>query len=92
MTHTEAITAIKKQCYFANLKDEAKEALDMAIKSLSEPTIPLSVIEKIKAQLTEYKGYCSYARSKDDFFNAGREKALTDALDLIDQAIKECDT
>lgn len=36
MTKEEAIKNIKEHCYFANLIPQAKEALDMAIKSLEQ--------------------------------------------------------
>ena len=36
MTREEAIKNIKEHCYFANLIPRAKEALDMAIKSLEQ--------------------------------------------------------
>lgn len=83
MTNAEAIKAIKAHCYFANLKDEAKEALDIAIKALSEPTIPLSVIGDIKAEIereSDYKPYEMY----------DMKWAFNKTLSIIDKAVKEC--
>lgn len=36
MTREEAIKTIKEHCYFNNLVPEAKEALNMAIKTLEQ--------------------------------------------------------
>lgn len=56
MTREEAIEKLKHERdedIFAPTfyRDKIHEALTMAIEALSEPTIPLSVIEKIKADV-----------------------------------------
>lgn len=46
MTREEAIKNIKEHCYFARLRDDAKEALDMAIKALEQkPSKPMIEID-----------------------------------------------
>lgn len=52
-----------------------------------EPTIPLSVIEKIKAEIIQY-----FMENKDseDLFLAGCGDGAYHALAIIDKAVKEC--
>lgn len=54
-----------------------KEAYEKAIKALSEPTIPLSVIEKITTEIEERATY------------EGIYLDRADVLDIIDKAVKE---
>lgn len=88
MTNAEAIEVISQDipCEYDM---DLIEALEMAIEALSEPTIPLSVIDKIKAEINEKiaesmrEAPCSEGEARYGFWKA---------LEIIDQAIKECDT
>ena len=58
MTNEEAIKNIKEHCYFANLKPQAKEALDMAIKALNQDPI-------IDDKILPSNQYCQIWRNKE---------------------------
>lgn len=50
------------------------------------PTIPLSVIEKIKAEIEE-----AYKDRPRNYNNYQRTELYIKVMDIIDQAIKECE-
>lgn len=60
--------------------EELGEAQNLAIKALSEPTIPLSVIEKIHTEVGNLEWY------GDDAFWDG----VNAVTSIIDKAVKEC--
>ena len=65
-----------------------EDALDEAIKALSEPTIPLSVIEKIHDAIDN--------ADSDDFYEDEHGYIIDSTLtiehihEIIDKAVKEC--
>lgn len=64
-------------------KKQFREAYEKAIEALSEPTIPLSVIEDIKAEIEE-RSFNYFA-----FQTTLWVVPLEDALEIIDKAVKE---
>lgn len=83
MTNEETIEMLEYIKHVGNGESEYKNdaqaiAIDMAIKALSEPTIPLSVIEKITTEIEERATY------------EGIYLDRADVLDTIDKAVKEC--
>ena len=86
MTREEAIKNIKEHCYFANLIPQAREALDMAIKSLEQEPI----LDKIRAEITDYGSIMvSYAITKDTKTDKGIEKLVSGVLKQAKEQVLE---
>ena len=97
MTHSEATKQLMELQVIWNRGNDAeaveynKHILD-TINYFITQTVPLSVIEKIKAEIKAEYGYLGKEGDILTDYGEGLHDATKSILDIIDQAIKECDT
>ena len=87
MTREEAKEVLTSK--MVHNSDMMLEALDMTIEALSEPTIPLSVIEKIKAEIDKHKLPCCFKDDRGYTHFLPNVIKVDDVLEIIDRKVKE---